>query len=148
MLARINVQGWAETYPGLLPEAEIACRTYDRRLAQWTSQIASQKSRIYVIPDIGFAQIGPQGSPHWAELGYSEELFALYLLRSAQGQGHGRALLDAARSAASCTVLVLDGNHRACRFYEKSGAELLKTYDDTVFNTVIKERVYGWPARP
>jgi GNAT superfamily N-acetyltransferase len=147
MIARVHVQAWAETYPGLLPPEEIARRTYDVRLAQWTAQISSGKSRIYVVPDLGFAQFGPQRTLDWAEMGYIEELTALYLLRSAHGLGYGRALLETARSAAAFSAVVLDGNQRACQFYERSGGHLLKTYDDKIGETVTRERVYGWAAR-
>lgn len=147
MIARVNVQAWAETYPGMLPESEIARRTYDVRLAQWTAQIGSGKSRIYVLPDLGFAQVGPQRTPEWLEAGYVEELLALYLLRSAQGQGHGRALLQAARSDAGFTAIVLEANARAVRFYEAAGGQLLTTTEETLMDMVIRDRIYGWTAR-
>ncbi len=146
MIARVNVQAWAETYPGMLPASEIARRTYDIRLAQWTEIISLGESRINVLPDRGFAQVGPQRSPDWTEAGYGEELYALYLLRSAHGQGHGRALLDTTRGDAGFTANVLDANARACRFYEISGGHLLKTYDEMIGEAVVRDRVYGWAA--
>jgi GNAT superfamily N-acetyltransferase len=146
MIARINVQAWAETYPGMLPDSEIARRTYDVRLEQWTKIIDLGQSRINVLPDLGFAQVGPQRSPDWAEAGYGEELYALYLLQSAHGLGHGRALLETTRSAAGFTALVLDANHKACQFYERSGGILLKTLDGLIGEAVVRDRVYGWAA--
>ena len=146
MIARVNVQAWAETYHGMLPEAEIARRTYDVRLAQWTRMLGLGQSRINVLPDLGFAQVGPQRGPEWIEAGYSEELYALYLLRSAQGLGHGRDLLKTTRSDAGFTANVLDANTRACRFYELSGGQLLKTYDETIGEAVVRDRIYGWAA--
>jgi GNAT superfamily N-acetyltransferase len=146
MIARVNVQAWAETYPGMLPASEIARRTYGVRLAQWTSIIELGQSRINVLPDLGFSQVGPQRNPEWADLGYAEELYALYLLRSAYGLGHGRDLLKTTRSAAGFTANVLDANTRACRFYEISGGHLLKTYDETIGEAVVRDRVYGWAA--
>ena len=147
MIARVNVQAWAETYPGMLPASEIARRTFDVRLAQWTAQIGSGKSRIYVVPDLGFAQIGPQRTPEWAAKGYTEELCALYLLRSAHGLGHGRALLAAARSGAGFTAMVLDANLRAVRFYETAGGQLLTTTEEMIADMVVRDRIYGWDAR-
>ena len=147
MLAQIHVQAWVETYPGLLPECEIARCSYDFRLAQWTKIVDLGESRINVLPDLGFAQVGPQRSPEWPEAGYGEELYALYFLRSAHGLGHGRALLNITRSDAGLTANVLDANHRACRFYERSGGHLLKTYDDLIGEAVVRDRVYGWAPR-
>ena len=146
MLARIHVQAWAETYPGLLPAAEIARLTYEIRLDQWVNQINAGLTRVLLIPDLGFVQFGLQRSNEWAELGYTEELFALYLLQSAKGQGLGRALLAAGRTQAAFTALVFDGNTRACRFYERTGAHLLKKYNDFIGETPVGERVYGWDA--
>lgn len=147
MIARVNVQAWAETYPGMLPASEIARRTFDVRLAQWTAQIGSGKSRIFVLPDLGFAQIGPQRTAAWAAMGYTEELLALYLLRSAHGLGHGRALLAAARSDAGFTAMVLDANARAVRFYEAAGGQLLSTTEELIEDMVVRDRIYGWAAR-
>ncbi len=146
MLARILVQARVETYPGLLPESEIARRTYDVRLAQWTKIIDLGESRINVLPDLGFAQIGPQRSPEWTALGYGEELYALYLLQSAHGLGRGRALLETTRGKAGFTANVLELNLRACRFYEISGGQLLKTDDELIGEAVVRDRVYGWSA--
>ena len=146
MIASVNVQAWAETYPGMLPVSEIERRTYAVRLAQWTRIIDLGQSRITVLPDLGFAQVGPQRSPDLTKAGYAEELYALYLLRSAHGQGHGRALLETTRSHAGFTANVLDANTRACQFYERSGGLLLKTYDDLIDGMVVRDRVYGWAA--
>ena len=146
MLARIHVQAWAETYPGPLPAEEIARRTYEIRLDQWVNQLNAGQTRVLLIPDLGFVQFGLQRTNEWAKLGYAEELFALYLLQSAKGQGLGRALLAAGQTQAAFTALVFDGNTRACRFYERTGAHLLKKYNDFIGETPVGERVYGWDA--
>ncbi len=147
MIARVNVQAWAETYTGILPPDEIARRTYDFRLAQWTAQIGAGTTRIFTIPDEGFVQFGPQRDADWAARGYTEELYALYLLRAAHGQGQGRALFDAGRGQAGFTALVLDANTRACRFYESTGGSVLLCFDSTLGETVVRDRIYGWPAQ-
>lgn len=146
MLARLHVQAWAETYPGILPPEEIARRTYAIRLAQWIAQINAGSTRIFTIPDYGFVQFGPQRDEALTAQGYAEELYALYLLQAGQGQGMGRALFDAGWAEAAFTCMVLDGNLRACRFYERTGARLLRTFDDHIGETPTRERLYGWPA--
>lgn len=146
MLARIHVQAWVETYPGILPLEEINRRTFEMRHAQWTSQISAKLTRVILVPDCGFVQFGPQRDADLTALGYEEELYALYLLQSAQGQGLGNALFNAARGNLAFTCLVLDANHRACRFYELTGAKLMRTFDDHIGPTPTRERLYGWTA--
>ncbi|QQA42633.1 GNAT family N-acetyltransferase [Pelagovum pacificum] len=143
MLARLHVQCWRETYTGLLPEEEIAARPYEVRRAQWENQIAAGTSRIAVLPDLGFAQAGPQRdgplSTDWPE-----ELYCLYLLKVGQGLGQGRTLFEAVRGQVPLTALVLDTNEVACRFYERAGGVLLETRPEHIGQVAISERVYGF----
>jgi GNAT superfamily N-acetyltransferase len=151
MLARIHIAAWQETYPGLLPDTEIA-RASDtrRRNTQWAAAIIRNDTRIALIDDAGFAQIGPQRDKGLAAMGYPEELWSIYLLRAAHGRGLGAALLHAALGPAPqpFTALVVDGNHPACTFYERMGARLLTIRDDAVGQTPIRERVYVWDVPP
>jgi GNAT superfamily N-acetyltransferase len=147
MLARIHIAAWQETYAGLLPDDEIArASDPDRRLAQWTGAIARNDTRIAVIDDLGFAQIGHQRDAGLAALGYTWELWSIYLLRAAQGRGLGAALLRLALGPAPqpFTALVLAGNHVACSFYERQGGRLLAARDEAIGQTPITERVYVW----
>ncbi|MEM7642133.1 MAG: GNAT family N-acetyltransferase [Pseudomonadota bacterium] len=145
MLARLHVQAWQETYPGLLPPEEIAARDIPFRLRQWRGALAADTSRIRVLPDLSFAQAGPQRDIKLAET-YADELYCLYLLRAAQGQGHGRALLASVRRPAAMTALVLAGNTRASRFYAASGARIIDTLPCRVGSTDTTEHVYAWPC--
>lgn len=144
MLARLHVQTWRETYPGLLPDAEIASRTIETRTAQWTAQFAAGTSRIVVIPDLGFAQSGPQRGDLSLAPRYPDELQALYLLRAGQGRGLGQALFQAVRGEVPFTAMVLDANTRACRFYERYGGVLLDVRDELIGQTLVRDRIYGW----
>ncbi len=148
MIARIHVQSWQEAYPSLLPEAEIAARNFAYRQSIWTRALAQGTTRIGVIDDIGFAQIGPQREDEWSDKGYPEELWAMYLLR--RGYGQGSPLLQATYGAAGrpFTACVIDGNARACAFYEKAGGQLLTTKGEMIGKTAIIERTYGWTDAP
>ncbi len=150
MLAGIHVAAWAETYHGLLPDTEIARYDHELRTRQWARQIATGTSRIRLAPGLGFAQVGPQRDPALAARGYRDELLALYLLGAAQGRGLGRALFAAALGPRPdpMSALVLDGNARACRFYERSGARHADTLSETVDGVDIRDRLYLWDAGP
>lgn len=148
MIARLHVQAWQETYPGLLPAEEIASRTYEKRQFIWARALSREDARIWVIDDLGFAQFGPQRERVWAAQGYPEELWSMYLIRD--GYGQGRPLLRAAFGADGrrFTTCVLDGNARACAFYEKAGGRHLVTREEVVGRSPVLERVYGWDAAP
>jgi hypothetical protein len=95
MLARLHVQGWEETYRGLLPPSEFDSHGLEVRLSQWSRQVAAGTSRIALAPGLGFAQMGPQRDRTEATAAYPDELYCLYVLREAHGTGLGAALLAA-----------------------------------------------------
>ena len=145
-LAALHAQAWRETYPGLLPEDDIARMTDPAQLHRiWAAVLGRGDARAVWLPGQGFAVIGPQRDAALAGAGYPEELWMTYLLRAAQGRGVGRALLSAVRSASAFTALVVAGNTRACGFYAAQGGILLDTRAERIGTTPITERVYGWP---
>ena len=143
-LARIHVQDWAETYSGLLPDAEIQSYDIALRTAQWRNQIENGTTTIAYSPGMGFAQSGPQRDKALAKAGYPFELYAIYLLRTAQGRGLGSELFEAVRPKGAFTALVLDGNAGANNFYERRGGTIIDVRPEMVGNATIIERVYGW----
>ena len=147
MIARIHVAAWRETYPGLLPEEEIARRDFAMRLRQWENQIARGGSRIVVAPELGFAQAGPQRDETRAEA-WPRELYAIYILEAAKGTGIGAALLEAALAddPGPFTALVLVGNDRALAFYEKTGGRQIGRVADPEDGR--EELLIGWDGPP
>jgi hypothetical protein len=143
-LAQIHVQSWHEAYHNLLTPAEIAAQTIEKRRALWGRVLAQNQSRVWLLDDLGFAQFGPQHEAVWRDKGYSEELYAIYLRKA--GFGQGRTLLQAAfgPDGLPFTTCVLDGNARACAFYEKAGGQHLITRQDDDAPGGLTERVYGW----
>lgn len=148
MLARLHVTSWAETYPGLLPDAEIARFDLAFRQAQWARILQPDPSkRVFLVPEAGFAVMGPQREAAFAAE-YPEELYSLYVLQSAQRRGIGRALLSAVRSAAAFSASVVVGNVRAERFYSaQGGVELFRT-SEMIGAAQIEEVALGFAARP
>ncbi|MEO0929206.1 MAG: hypothetical protein AAFY14_00955 [Pseudomonadota bacterium] len=143
-LALIHVQSWRETYVGLLPADVIAAQTIEKRRALWQKILAMGHSRVWLLDEVGFAQFGPQREDQWRNQGYTEELYAIYVLRS--GFGHGRKLLEAAHGPCGqpFTTCVLAENARACVFYKKTGAKWLTTRSEMIGRAAITEHVYGW----
>jgi ribosomal protein S18 acetylase RimI-like enzyme len=153
-IARVHVASWRTTYPGLLPARYLDAmevRDYEESWAR-TIQDPFRRSAVLVVEEddqvVGFASCGRErdGDP-----GYRGELYAIYLLRDAQGRGHGRALVEAAAAAlairgmTSMVVWVLRDNGRARGFYERMGATYLRERPlDLGLGFSIPEVAYLW----
>ena len=144
LLAHIHVTAWQETYAGILPAEVIAAQTIAKRTSFWRKAISEDLGRVWLLGDVGFAHFGPQREQEWPACGYPEELYAIYLLRLAQGSGH--RLLKAAYGpdGQPFTACVLTQNKRACAFYEKLGGHILTTRRERIGTIAISEHVYGW----
>ena len=143
-LARLHVAAWRETYTGLLPPHEIKARDAALRREQWRREIARGTSRIAIAPGFGFAKMGSQRDAPLQDAGWTDELYAIYLLKAGQGRGLGRALLAAVRGDRPFTALVVEGNAPAQLFYEAAGGMLLAVRDEWIGTAPIRERVYGF----
>lgn len=127
-MGRVHAQSCAETYAGLLPAPLFAAMTdAARRAAMWRGLIA-QGACIRVAEDRGrILGLGCAAPGRDAGLGTAAEITSLYLLRAAQGQGLGRALLRALAAAqhaegrGSLGLWVLEANAGARAFYARLG---------------------------
>jgi GNAT superfamily N-acetyltransferase len=146
-IARIHCAAWHETYAGLLPAAEIAAASdYDRRCRQWQGSLGRTDLRIAIAEGMGFACMGPQRDQGLRDMGYREELLAIYLLRQAQGRGLGHRLLQTVLPVppVAYSIRVLAGNQPAKDFYHRIGATLLMERPEQVGATPIVEQIFGW----
>jgi len=115
-IARVHIDSWRETYDGIVAAEYLNKLSYSDRTARWQDNLA------HCVPDVrqgpetwvleapaegqgrllrGFVTFGPARD---LEFGAGGELYAIYLLRAAQGHGFGRILLDRA-----CTGLKAAG---------------------------------------
>ena len=84
-------------------------------------------------------------------LSFNAELFAIYILASAQKSGIGTALLrqlaDTLRNQGltSMIVWVLEKNPSKA-FYLKSAAQLITSKEIEIGGIVLTEQAFGWPA--
>jgi GNAT superfamily N-acetyltransferase len=97
-LARVHRESWRTTYAGILPLEVIARhagRNTKRRGAAGSAPLAAQRHWIAERPgegSSGFASCGPARAPIE---GLDAEIYALYVLQSAQRRGIGRELVRA-----------------------------------------------------
>lgn len=151
-IARVHVDAWRSTYPGLLPADFLAELRYDQREQLW-QRILTQfgdTNFVFVALEheqvVGFASGGPEQS---GELGCDGELYAIYLLSAYQHQGLGRQLIHAvvsqliAKGFQSMAVWVFADNP-ARRFYETLGGRYLRTSQDEIGGATVSEVAYGW----
>jgi ribosomal protein S18 acetylase RimI-like enzyme len=127
-IARVHVDSWRSTYRGIVPDEVLDNLSYAQREEMWGRIFQNHLpgSTFLVAVDetgriVGFADAGPS-----RESELDSELYAIYLLEEAQGQGIGRRLFEEImrrlRRAGfkSMTLWVLEDNP-ARRFYERMG---------------------------
>ncbi len=94
----------------------------------------------------GFCSFGSAREP---EIGLSGEIYALYLLQAAQGQGWGRKLFEAAQNSlksmgmAGCYVWVLKAN-QSLSFYRHLGGVECGAKTITIGGTDLEELALCW----
>lgn len=152
-VAFVHVESWKTTYKGLLSDTLIASRTLERRIEQWSRQLATPNPArvLFVAEDagriVGYVQLGPTRTP---DLPYTHELYAIYTLAEVQGRGLGRALFNTGvqwlrdREVNTMMLWVLEGNLAARGFYERMGGQMVTRRIDPDFTEPVSELAYGW----
>jgi ribosomal protein S18 acetylase RimI-like enzyme len=132
-IAAVHVRSWQSAYRGHLPDGYLDAlpAQLERREAMWREVIRGHAAghRVWVADQggriVGFSGTGPSRDDD-APAG-AIELGTIYLEPDAIGRGVGAALMRRAladlseRGCRLATLWVLEGNERACRFYEKGG---------------------------
>jgi GNAT superfamily N-acetyltransferase len=152
-LARVYVQSWRETYPGLLPNTLLVNLSERRQAEAWRRQVMTVgRDHAVVVAEIknygivGLASLGPsrdRGIP------YQGEVYALYVDPNFVGQGIGRALLRGAfrvlfeRGHRSAVIWALKGNP-ARYFYESQGGHEVATRKGHMWGAEVTETGFGW----
>lgn len=148
-ITEVHIASWRTTYTGLVPADVLTNLSYERRLNTWREILTNGEPGVFVAEDqhrvVGFANGGKErtGDPN-----YTGELYAIYLLRTAQKLGAGRKLAHAvaahllAHGHHSMLVWVLKENP-ARAFYEKLGGHYL--YEKIIeIGVPLSEVAYGW----
>lgn len=151
-IAQVHVASWRTTYAGIVPQAYLDSLDVTARTHSWSEQILAAGSIFLVAQDVdglvGFICGGALREPI---PGYDTELYAIYLLRSCQGQGTGRrltiALSDSLRAAGfrAMVVWVLERNP-AVGFYMRLGATHLARKQLEIGGAMLDEIALGWPS--
>ena len=152
-IERIRVETWRATYGGLLPDGLIdqLQPNVERRRERLRSRSPSELNFVAEEGSdvVGYAFAGRERT-HDRE--YAGEVYAIYVLPSAQGKGHGRALIrDCARALAaggmtSLLIWVLRENQIGRGFYERLGGTRVREKPLAEFPGAEAhiEVAYGW----
>lgn len=158
-IAQAHVESWRESYGGIVPEAHLAGLDVAVREQRWHDSFSGAKppwQAFVAVSGIGGGNGGGDilgfvslGAAREDFNGFAGELYALYLLRAAQGTGAGRQLFDAARqSLKSCGInamyLWVLADNPAAGFYRHMGGRELRRKMLEIGGKTLEEIAYGW----
>lgn len=140
-IAELHIRSWRAAYADIVDTAYLqtldAAAQEQRMLAPGSGTLTSDDARLAVFVAeaggkiCGWASAGPVREHSGAKAG--AELYSIYLDPAFFGTGAGEKLLDAcfahvrAHGYDDMEVRALRGNARACRFYRRHGARLVRT---------------------
>ncbi len=135
-IARVRITAWRQSYGGIVPDEllkKLNIEADKLRVEAALADAASKTLRFVVETDGKITGMGACGRAREAADDKRGEIYAIYLLDEAKGQGIGRNLMCemaeqlAANGYTSLQLNVLERNAPARRFYEKLGGKLVKT---------------------
>lgn len=149
-IAKVHVDGWRTTYKGIVPNTYLNRLSYEEHEKNWLKGI--QTNGIYVAENergevVGFATGGKERTGKYKA--YDGELYAIYLLETAQGEGLGRKLFEAIvkdlqeKKFTSMLIWALADNP-ACHFYERLGGKKVDTAEIEIDGKQLQEVAFGW----
>jgi predicted N-acetyltransferase YhbS len=151
-IARVYIDSWHDTYPGVLPSALLRAMTPKGQTARWQASIRAGGRETVLVAEsnrydiVGMASLGPVRD---GGLGFDGEIYTLYVDPAFYGQGAGRALLQGAFSAlrkngmSSCVIWAHARNH-ARFFYEAMGGRLIAERTAKLMGETVPEAAFGW----
>ncbi|AIZ43990.1 acetyltransferase [Deinococcus radiopugnans] len=132
-IARVHVTSWRETYAGLMPDDFLERMTNDemrqRREMGWERTLSQRLETVLVAEQDGAVVAFASAGPARDHPDYEMELMTLYVLKSAQGRGLGRALFGEMLRALSAAgfenlaLWVLEANPTRQWYLRQGGRE-------------------------
>jgi L-amino acid N-acyltransferase YncA len=150
-MAAVHVQSWRQTYAGLMPDAVLQELSIEQRKAVWKGAIDAEKNFVYVVEDkdVGIVGVAACGPLQDDIPGYDAAIYAIYLLKSHQGQGIGRQLMQTMANQLqqagyqSLLVWVLATNETR-DFYAHMGGVPVGEKTGEVDGATLVEIAFGW----
>lgn len=157
-IARVFVDSWRDTYPGVLPDrvlVRLDAADLGRRWDQLLRRLASMRTLKVTLAEIDGAVAGyTYGGPNRDRaLPFDAELYELYVHPEATGGGCGADLLArafeqlAAAGARSAIIWALAKNP-ARFFYERMGGKIVAQRSERRWGANLEEIAFGWTRLP
>lgn len=141
-IGRVHVASLRSSHAGLLPEQFLTDLSVEKRAAVWRELLTERAAThfIFIAQDsngiVGFCAGGPESSKRQD---YPGEIYTLYLLSEAHGQGIGRKLLTAAFEQ-----FKLQGIERVMLWVLKDNLLARGFYDDRIQAAVSSKEIYQY----
>jgi len=151
-VARVYVDAWQDTYPGILPTELLRGMSVKTQAARWRAAIAGHgRERVLVAEAQGHGVIGMTslGAAQDRALGYDGEIYTLYVTPNFFGYGIGKLLLRAGfgalrASGFSSCVIWAHARNPARFFYEAMGGRLVAERARRMGGSAVPEAAFGW----
>jgi ribosomal protein S18 acetylase RimI-like enzyme len=154
-IARVRVNTWRSAYKGIVSAEMLDWLSVDRDAARWRENLSSPQSVFVYVAEaesqiVGFATGGAERS---GDPDYTSEVYAIYILPQFQGQGIGRALMEAGRqwlvgqSFTNMLFWVLKDNLAARAFYAALGGKLVSEKTIEIGPQTLAEVGYGFSLK-
>jgi len=153
-IAGIYIDAWRTAYAGLLPDRVLLDMSHSRQRIGWSRQIGGGDTVLVALDGrrdvVGVASGGRCRDRRFPGAG---EVFTLYVSPAHQGQGHGKALLDAilnalGQSGSTSALLWVLARNPSRFFYEAMGGIRIAERDEAIWGVVLPEIAYRWALPP
>ncbi len=151
-IARVHVETWRATYPGIVAEHYLINMTEARQAELWEASIRRARGADTVLvaeAEDGSGVVGFGNCGRSRRDGGMGEVFTLYVAGDWQGKAVGRGLLTGMFASLhehgmnQAMVWVLSANP-ARFFYEAMGGKRLAERREPFSGMVLDESAYGW----
>ncbi len=152
-VARVYIESWHDTYPGVLSAQLLCAMTSRGQTARWHATIAAHGRECVLVAElgqhgvVGMTSFGPARD---TSLGFDGEVYTLYVDPNFFGEGAGRSLLRAAffnlrqQGFGRCLIWMHARNNTRF-FYEKMGGQRIAERTVAMMGDVVPEAAFGWP---
>ena len=156
-IARVHVDAWRSTYPGMIPQRYLDRLTVENRSIGWVRLLERAPPDVITLISedddqvVGFVT---GGRLRHSDLRFEAEIASLYVLPGRQRAHHGRRLFLAASNRLAKAgykglfIWVLADNARARKFYEAMGGVAIAEITRPFAGQPLREVGYGWTETP
>ena len=153
-IARVHVESWRTTYPGIMPQEHLDALSVADRERTWAETLRADdpdRTLVYVAEtdDGGIVGFVAGGRERAGDPELHGEISALYLLQSQQGRGLGRRLVQTfarrlSQEGHQTLLIWVNALNPAHRFYEALGGVHARTGSREIKGVTYDDIGYGW----